>query len=231
MKRKMRKFADGGPPGTTDYASSGSAGGTNIDFKDAFRAARKQGLDTFSWRGKKYTTELASEKKEEAPKSKGPSTRGGARNEPESKPKGPSTRGGPRMETVTISAKREKPSLPSDRATAFRSQAEETGMSSEERAKKAREYAGNIAGAAGVGAVGQGIARRAISALAARRFKNLKEYNPPVLPRRTEAKKLPRYKDNDELPKLSGYKSGGSVKKGVTRGDGLSRVKTKGRMV
>ena len=70
-KYGFKKFEEGGP---TSYAESGSAGGTNISFKEAFRAARKQGLDTFTWRGKKYTTELASdkskkseEKKEEAP--------------------------------------------------------------------------------------------------------------------------------------------------------------------
>lgn len=60
MKRKMRKFQMGGP---TSYADSGSAGGSNISFKDAFREARKAGLDSFTWRGKKYTTEVASSKK------------------------------------------------------------------------------------------------------------------------------------------------------------------------
>jgi hypothetical protein len=44
--------------GPTSYADSGSAGGSKISFKDAFRAARKQGLDTFTWQGKKYTTEM-----------------------------------------------------------------------------------------------------------------------------------------------------------------------------
>lgn len=59
MKRKMRRFDEGGKiPGMTSYAESGSAGGSNISFKDAFREARKQGLDTFTWRGKKYTTEV-----------------------------------------------------------------------------------------------------------------------------------------------------------------------------
>lgn len=60
MKRKMRKFETGGP---TSYAESGSAGGSNISFKEAFKEARKAGLDEFTWRGKKYTTELASAKK------------------------------------------------------------------------------------------------------------------------------------------------------------------------
>jgi hypothetical protein len=59
MKHKMRKFEEGGP---TDYAESGSAGGTNISFGDAFKAARKQGLGTFTWRGKKYTTDTKEDK-------------------------------------------------------------------------------------------------------------------------------------------------------------------------
>lgn len=58
-KRKMKKFELGGP---TSYAESGSAGGTN-SFKDAFKAARKAGQGTFTWQGKKYTTEMAGEKK------------------------------------------------------------------------------------------------------------------------------------------------------------------------
>lgn len=59
-KRKMKKFELGGP---TSYAESGSAGGSNISFKDAFKAARKAGEGTFTWQGKKYTTEMAGEKK------------------------------------------------------------------------------------------------------------------------------------------------------------------------
>lgn len=58
-KKRMRKFEEGGP---TDYAESGSAGGTNISFGEAFRAARKQGLKTFTWRGKEYTTETKEDK-------------------------------------------------------------------------------------------------------------------------------------------------------------------------
>jgi hypothetical protein len=60
----MKRFVEGGKvPGMTSYAESGSAGGSNISFKDAFREARKQGLDTFTWRGKKYTTEMKEDKK------------------------------------------------------------------------------------------------------------------------------------------------------------------------
>jgi hypothetical protein len=61
---KVRRFNEGGKvPGMTSYAESGSAGGSNISFKDAFREARKSGLDEFTWRGKKYTTELKEKKK------------------------------------------------------------------------------------------------------------------------------------------------------------------------
>jgi hypothetical protein len=64
MKHKMQKFKMGGP---TSYEESGSAGGTN-SFKDAFKAARKAGQGTFTWQGKKYTTEMAGEKKSEPAK-------------------------------------------------------------------------------------------------------------------------------------------------------------------
>ncbi len=58
-KKRMRKFEEGGP---TDYAESGSAGSTNISFGEAFKAARKQGLKTFTWRGKEYSTETKEDK-------------------------------------------------------------------------------------------------------------------------------------------------------------------------
>ena len=58
-KGKVKKFDLGGP---TSYEESGSGGGTN-SFKDAFKAARKAGQGTFTWQGKKYTTEMAGEKK------------------------------------------------------------------------------------------------------------------------------------------------------------------------
>lgn len=41
-------------------------------FKSAFASARKAGKDTFTWNGKKYTTELASEKSSAPEKSKRP---------------------------------------------------------------------------------------------------------------------------------------------------------------
>lgn len=72
-KRKGKKYALGGP---TKYAADDSDDGmqmstrrmpsdsdSSMSFKDAFRTARKAGDDTFTWKGKKYTTELAGSSK------------------------------------------------------------------------------------------------------------------------------------------------------------------------
>lgn len=56
---KLRKW--------TDTEESPAAPEKKLSFKEAFASARKSGDKTFEWEGKKYTTELASEKKS-APK-------------------------------------------------------------------------------------------------------------------------------------------------------------------
>jgi hypothetical protein len=85
MKRKMRRFEEGGMaddtenmPGMSRYSggrsgmSMSSRRGQSEDepktFAQAFREARKAGDSTFTWQGKKYTTEMAGAKKAEAPK-------------------------------------------------------------------------------------------------------------------------------------------------------------------
>ena len=76
MKHKMKKYAVGGP---TKYSADDSDEGMSMSkrrmssdddsmsFKDAFKAARKAGDSTFTWQGKKYTTEVAGEKKSAKP--------------------------------------------------------------------------------------------------------------------------------------------------------------------
>ena len=49
-----------------DYTKGVSQGG--VPFKEAFAKARKDGKKTFTWNDKKYTTELASEKKKASSK-------------------------------------------------------------------------------------------------------------------------------------------------------------------
>jgi hypothetical protein len=57
-------------------------------------------------------------------------------------------------ERASAAMERNKSRLPSDRATGFRTQAEETGLNEDERADKAREYAANIAMTAGAARLG-----------------------------------------------------------------------------
>lgn len=58
--------------GSSKNADAGTGRGTstfdsgNKSFNQAFREARKSGQDTFTWNGKKYTTEMAGEKKSAA---------------------------------------------------------------------------------------------------------------------------------------------------------------------
>lgn len=70
-KRKGKKFRIGGPSSYSgdDDSSEGMQmsarrmPSSEMNFKEAFRAARKAGDDTFTWKGKKYTTELAGSSK------------------------------------------------------------------------------------------------------------------------------------------------------------------------
>lgn len=58
---------DTAPSGMGEIAEKGFAEAPSQTFKQAFAEARKAGDKTFSWQGKKYTTELAGEKKAAAP--------------------------------------------------------------------------------------------------------------------------------------------------------------------
>ena len=86
---------------------------------------------------------------------KGPATRGGRRaSAEETEEKNRRIQEKMTAQRATAAMKRNRGNLPSDRATGFRSQAEETGMTADERAAKARDYTKNIAMTAGVGRVG-----------------------------------------------------------------------------
>lgn len=76
MKHKMKKYAIGGPTKYMDDDSDEgmsmskrrmSSDSEGMSFSEAFRAARKAGDSTFTWRGKKYTTQMAGEKKPAKP--------------------------------------------------------------------------------------------------------------------------------------------------------------------
>lgn len=156
LAQSRSKKAEGG---LTSYEESGSAGGSNVTFKEAFRKAREQGLKEFSWKGDKYSTKLREESKRESKvEDKAPKAEMGR--------KGPESRGGKRNVTEMSEYKRErKMELPSDRSTSFRSEAEETGMSASERAEKARGYAENLMNVAGAGALLRAPAKAGAKAL------------------------------------------------------------------
>lgn len=236
MKRKMKKFADGGP---TDYSESGSAGGSSISFGDAFKAARKQGLDEFTWRGKKYTTEMAEDKSSKKTESEDEET--GTRG-------GPTGRRGPRTPTVTVTAKRDKPKLPSDRATGYRSQVEETGMSPEERRDAVRDVAIGAAtmlpagraasalrGAASMGRAGEvgvrgaALAERERSAAAASQYAERMKRMKETAEARGKLSRGATYKRGGSVKR---YAAGGSVSSASRRADGIaSKGKTRCKIV
>lgn len=251
---RMKKFEEGGDvevgEGLSAAMNAGASSSRRRDdepvakpksqsFSDAFREARKAGLKTFKWNGGTYGTKL----KGEDAKSEKTS---------ESKPSGPTTRGGRRNPTYTlpdveITARRPGIKLPSDRATNFASQAKETGMSPEERAKTASRYIGNIAGAAtlasGLGAL-RGAATAAPNALRAGqigvRGTTMAERERAAAAAEKATERFRRLKESGGMGSGRGagrqYAAGGSVKAfakgGSVRGGGCeTKGKTKGRFV
>jgi hypothetical protein len=246
--RKGKKFAEGGGTdyNTTDYASSGSAGGTNISFGEAFRAARKQGLKNFSWKGKSYNTktkEDAAPKKAEtpAPKKADPLeevTVSSSRKKAEtSAPKKAEP-----MQEVTVSASRpKKSSFGANFANTggFQVADAEDGMSTKER----RAALGNVAvGAASLlpaGRLARGVGAAGKAASLGERGFTMAERERSAAAAAKAAEKIKNLKSTAQararMSPGSVYKSGGSVKKynsgGSVRGKGCE-VKGigKGRM-
>jgi hypothetical protein len=193
---------------------------------------------------------------------------------PKSTTRGPSTRGGRRASAEETEAnnkriqqikaskamERNRATLPSDRATGFRSQAEETGLSAEDRAKAARGYATNIAGAAGAGRLGSmaGSAyrrspeafRKSADQASESAGRSLVRKNIPSFSERYRAREAaaarrpesPKRKREDVERMLDeklasdmagGFKKGGSVKSSASRrADGIAKKgKTRGKYI
>jgi hypothetical protein len=220
--RKTRKFAEGGDDfNTTDYASSGSVGRTNVGFKEAFRAARKQGLDKFTWKGKSFTTEL---EKPKASKAAEPAKKPEPAKAAEPAKKSEAPKKAEPMEEVTVKARRPGIPLPSDRATGYRSQVADTGMTPEERMDSMRNMA---LGAASMLPIGR--AARAVGALKTT-GKSLGERGFKMADKEKTAAQMEKFREQmsakGKLSRGATYKSGGSV-----RGKGCEVKGTgKGRM-
>lgn len=181
--------------------------------------------------------------------------------------KGPSTRGGRRASQDDMIAKRaseamkrDRSTLPSDRASGFRSQAEQTGMSEEQRAERARGYAKDIAMSAGAAKLGSAAGsaykttaagfRKAADKASESAGRSLAQKGLPSYSERyrageaaaarreaspkRERERIERMLDEKlEADMAGGYKKGGSVRSSASkRADGIAmRGKTRGRYI
>ena len=181
--------------------------------------------------------------------------------------KGPSTRGGRRASQDDMIAKRaseamkrDRSTLPSDRASGFRSQAEQTGMSEEQRAERARGYAKDLAMSAGAAKLGSAAGsaykttaagfRKAADKASEKAGRSLAQKGVPSYSERyrageaaaarreaspkRERERIERMLDEKlEADMAGGYKKGGSVRSSASkRADGIAmRGKTRGRYI
>lgn len=217
----MKRYKLGGP---TSYEDSGSAGGSKVSFKDAFRAARKQGLDSFTWQGKKYTTELKDKEDKAGAKTAS------------------------RKMSSEEFVKEYQKSAPSGRMRqeAYYKANPEPGLKAvdEEMFSPGAKIAGGVAGAGalaygakklkdmftrrGMERAGKKLAEEGIPSDAAREAarKAAKEA-------REKAKREKEYDERLSSDMAGGYKRGGAVKSSASRrADGIAqRGKTKGRYI
>jgi|SanBayMetagenome_1026888.scaffolds.fasta_scaffold27719_2 hypothetical protein len=194
---------------------------SRASFGETFKEKRRElgPGKTFTWQGKKYSTD----KKEDVIDPMDDLAPYGNLPSPEDRVTegGPTQRNSPRRP----SDKKRNP-LPSDRATGYRSQVKETGMTPEERSDAVGKFA--------IGAASLHPAARAARGLktAKRRYD---------IGRRVDAmtegqQKSAFLKAAREAKEIDGMKSGGSVQKfakgGSVRGGGCeTKGKTKGRFV
>jgi hypothetical protein len=213
--------------------------------------ARRMSADEFG-------SMIRSEKVEETKPtySRGPSTRGGRRASAEEMEES-----NKRITAIkasdAISRAARSGQLPSDRATNFRSQAEQTGMSADERAERARDYSKNIAMTAGAGRLA-GVTAEAQPFLRAkqmfRRFKTSRaneaeraadvagEASRRGMSRRDIPSYSERYRASEAAAGARGMRGGGHVKKyakggsvrssASRRADGIAKKgKTRGKII
>lgn len=188
--------------------------------------------------------------------SKGPSTRGGRRRPSEDA----QDQAIAKRASAAITRASRSGELPSDRASGFRSQAEETGMDAEQRAAKARDYATNIATTAGAAKLGSaaGSAYRTTAA----GFRKAADKASESAGRSLAQRGIPSYSERyrageaaaarrasspkrkrEEIERMldeklasdmaGGYKKGGAVRSSASkRADGIAmRGKTRGRYI
>lgn len=238
--------------GEPKYAEGGEVNTDEMSFGKAFRHFRNAGDKTFTWKGKKYTTELA---KPEAPKAK-PKTPTATRVESAQesmrtgkpmtdsgftsvrKPSsGPTTRGGARRPAPVSTRRSEGVSRREFGQNLKGPKYSADDIKTAERAATAMGAAMSVAPGAGVAMRGaRGLAAADAAAAAAARKKAAEEAAKVTkeLERRRRTMTGSNVGGQGNRPAIN-RREGGSIKKyaaggAVTRGDGISRVKTRCRI-
>ena len=211
---KMRKFRSGGD--TSDMDS--------MSFSEAFRKARaeKGAGETFMWRGKRYSTNI----KEEGYK---PRKLG---------EEGAETSGGPTARRGSRGTKSEskRAELPSDRASGFRSQVEETGMTPEERTGAVRNLAVGAASMLPASRLARGAMETGRLGSVGVRGMTMAEREREAAAAAESARKIKRLREAGGMRGTQGgrgYAKGGAIKSSASkRADGCAvKGKTRGKMI
>ena len=199
-----------------------------MSFDDAFKKKRRElgPGKTFTWQGEKYTTDRKDDPMDDlTPRGNLPSS------EDDVTEGGPTQRNSPRR-----TQKRKGVSLPSDRATGYRSQVEETGMTDDERSDAVGKFALGAASLLPAGRVVRGAQTAVRRYGIGRNYEALSEGQRRAAANAANLAARPRPRPVVDGMRSGGrvkkYASGGSVSSASKRADGCAtKGKTKGRFV
>ena len=195
----------------------------DMSFDDAFKKKRRElgPGKTFTWQGKKYTTDRKDDSMDDlTPRGNLPSP------EDEVTEGGPTQRNSPRR-----TPKRKGIPLPSDRATGFRDQVKETGMTPDERSDAVGKFALGAASLLPAGRVARGLQTAKRRYDIGRRVDAMTENQQKTAMMRAarEAREVDGMRSGGRVKK---YASGGSVSSASKRADGCAtKGKTRGKFV
>jgi hypothetical protein len=195
----------------------------DMSFDDAFKKKRRElgPGKTFTWQGKKYTTDKKDDSMDDlTPRGNLPSS------EDDVTEGGPTQRNSPRR-----TPKRKGISLPSDRATGYRSQVEETGMTPDERSDAVGKFALGAASLLPAGRVVRGAQTAVRRYGIGRNYERMSESERRNWVRNAarEAREVDGMRSGGRVKK---YASGGSVSSASKRADGCAtKGKTRGKFV
>ena len=194
-----------------------------MSLDDAFKKKRRElgPGKTFTWQGEKYTTDRKDDPMDDlTPRGNLPSS------EDDVTEGGPTQRNSPRR-----TPKRKGVSLPSDRATGYRSQVEETGMTPDERSDAVGKFALGAASLLPAGRVARGLQTAKRRYDIGRRVDAMTENQQKTAMMRAarEAREVDGMRSGGRVKK---YASGGSVSSASKRADGCAtKGKTRGKFV